>query len=201
MTLPHDTKARLPRGGLAFATPAFRTVASGLPAERENAVPALAIGRAANLPIMLHNYTARMGEEYFARVGKSRKVRAIKESLGEMANARMLACNFPHIALFCGRDHQALGFLARGARSWLCAGLNFLPREHVSCPEEERWSLRQGQATAAQFQSHSALLRRPARRLTCVILGTHDCNTDFTSGYVKLKRQVAEERTLPFNPI
>ena len=48
-----------------------------IPTERENAVHALAIDRAADLPIMLHNYPGRMGvsmgEEYFARVGPSRR--------------------------------------------------------------------------------------------------------------------------------
>jgi 4-hydroxy-tetrahydrodipicolinate synthase len=46
-----------------------------LPTERENIVHALTIDRAANLPIMLYNYPARMGvvmgEEYLSRVGKS----------------------------------------------------------------------------------------------------------------------------------
>jgi 4-hydroxy-tetrahydrodipicolinate synthase len=55
-----------------------------IPTERENAVHALTIDRAADLPIMLYNYPGRMGvsmgEEYFARVGRSRNVVAIKES-------------------------------------------------------------------------------------------------------------------------
>jgi 4-hydroxy-tetrahydrodipicolinate synthase len=110
-----------------------------LPTEKENAVHALTIDRAANLPIMLYNYPARMGivmrEEYFARVGKSRNVVAIKESSGEMANVHLLARKFPHIALSCGWDDQALEFFAWGAKSWVCAGSNFLPREHVALYE------------------------------------------------------------------
>ncbi|TIU61049.1 MAG: dihydrodipicolinate synthase family protein, partial [Mesorhizobium sp.] len=58
-----------------------------LPTERENSVHALTVDRAANLPIMLYNYPARMGvmmgEEYFSRIGKSRNVVAIKESSGD----------------------------------------------------------------------------------------------------------------------
>ena len=58
-----------------------------IPTERENAVHALTIDRAADLPIMLYNYPGRMGvsmgEEYFARVGRSRNVVAIKESSGD----------------------------------------------------------------------------------------------------------------------
>lgn len=110
-----------------------------LPTERENAVHALTIDRAANLPIMLYNYPARMGvmmgEEYFSRVGKSRNVVAIKESSGDMGNLHLLARKFPHISLSCGWDDQALEFFAWGARSWVCAGSNFLPREHVALYE------------------------------------------------------------------
>src|SRR5690606_6589024 len=110
-----------------------------LPTERENAGHALTIDRAANLPIMLYNYPARMGvamgEEYFARVGKSKNFIAIKESTGDMANLHLLARKFPHIALSCGWDDQALEFFAWGARSWVCAGSNFVPREHVELYE------------------------------------------------------------------
>jgi 4-hydroxy-tetrahydrodipicolinate synthase len=110
-----------------------------LPTEKENAVHALTIDRAANLPIMLYNYPARMGvtmrEEYFSRVGKSKNVVAIKESSGEMANVHLLARKFPHIGLSCGWDDQALEFFAWGARSWVCAGSNFLPHEHVALYE------------------------------------------------------------------
>ncbi|WP_267554258.1 dihydrodipicolinate synthase family protein [Rhizobium rhizogenes] len=110
-----------------------------LPTEKENAIHALTIDRAANLPIMLYNYPARMGvmmgDEYFSRVGKSKNVKAIKESSGEMANVHLLARKFPHIALSCGWDDQALEFFAWGAKSWVCAGSNFLPREHVALYE------------------------------------------------------------------
>jgi len=110
-----------------------------LPTEKENAVHALTIDRAANLPIMLYNYPARMGitmrEDYFSRVGKSKNVVAIKESSGEMANVHLLARKFPHIGLSCGWDDQALEFFAWGARSWVCAGSNFLPHEHVALYE------------------------------------------------------------------
>ena len=110
-----------------------------LPTEKENAIHALTVDRAANLPIMLYNYPARMGvmmgEEYFSRVGKSRNVRAIKESSGDMGNLHLLARKFPHISLSCGWDDQALEFFAWGARSWVCAGSNFLPGEHVALYE------------------------------------------------------------------
>ena len=54
--------------------------------------------------------------------------------------------SFPHIALSCGWDDQALEFFAWGARSWVCAGSNFLPREHVALYEAcvDRKEFRQG---------------------------------------------------------
>jgi 4-hydroxy-tetrahydrodipicolinate synthase len=110
-----------------------------LPTDRENAVHALTIDRAANLPIMLYNYPGRMGvtmgEEYFSRVGRSRNVVAIKESSGDINRVHLLARDFPHIALSCGWDDQALEFFAWGARSWVCAGSNFLPKEHIALYE------------------------------------------------------------------
>lgn len=110
-----------------------------LPTQEENAVHALTVDRAADLPIMLYNYPARMGvvmgDEYFSRVSESRNVVAIKESSGDMANLHLLARKYPHIALSCGWDDQALEFFAWGARSWVCAGSNFLPKEHVALYE------------------------------------------------------------------
>lgn len=107
-----------------------------LPTAQENAHHALTIDAAAQLPIMLYNYPGRMGismgEEYFEAVSRSRNVVAIKESSGDFNNLHLLACKFPHIALSCGWDDQALEFFAWGARSWVCAGSNFIPREHVA---------------------------------------------------------------------
>lgn len=110
-----------------------------LPTENENAAHALAIDRAANLPIMLYNYPGRMGvtmgRDYLARVGRSKNVVSIKESSGDMGRVHMLARDFPHIRMSCGWDDQALEFFAWGARGWVCAGSNFLPREHVALYE------------------------------------------------------------------
>ncbi|WP_077965493.1 dihydrodipicolinate synthase family protein [Ensifer adhaerens] len=110
-----------------------------LPTEEENAAHALTVDRAAGLPIMLYDYPARMGvmmgDAYFSRVSESRNVVAIKESSGDMANLHLLARKYPNIALSCGWDDQALEFFAWGARSWVCAGSNFLPKEHVALYE------------------------------------------------------------------
>lgn len=108
-----------------------------LPTEQENAAHALAIDRAAGLPIMLYNYPGRMGvsmgREFFRTVTQaSQNFVAIKESSGQTGQLHMLAREFPGIQLSCGWDDQALEFFAWGARSWVCAGSNFIPREHIA---------------------------------------------------------------------
>ena len=107
-----------------------------VPTDRENALNALAIDKAANLPVMLYNYPHRtgtmMGEEFLDRVGRSRNFCGIKESSGDINRVHMLARNYPHIALGCGMDDQALEFFAWGAPFWVCGGSNFLPQEHVA---------------------------------------------------------------------
>ncbi len=111
-----------------------------LPTDEENAEHALHIDKAAGLPVMLYNYPGRMsvsmGREYFRIVTKSSKnFRAIKEASGQTSQLHLLACEFPSISLSCGWDDQALEFFAWGARSWVCAGSNFLPREHIALYE------------------------------------------------------------------
>jgi 4-hydroxy-tetrahydrodipicolinate synthase len=116
---------------LLVATPPY-----AIPTEDENALHALAIDRAANLPIMLYNYPGRMGanmgEDYLDRVGCSPNFCAIKESSGDPNRLHLLALDYPHIQLSCGMDDQALEFFAWGARSWVCAGSNFAPEIHVA---------------------------------------------------------------------
>ena len=107
-----------------------------VPTDRENALNALAIDKAANLPIMLYNYPHRtgtmMGEEFLDRVGRSRNFCGIKESSGDINRVHLLARDYPHIQLGCGMDDQALEFFAWGAPFWVCGGSNFLPAEHVA---------------------------------------------------------------------
>ncbi|MDR3095587.1 MAG: dihydrodipicolinate synthase family protein [Paraburkholderia sp.] len=108
-----------------------------LPTEQENAEHALTIDRAADLPIMLYNYPGRMGvsmgREYFRTVcAASKNFVAIKESSGQTGQLHMLAREFPNLSVSCGWDDQALEFFAWGARSWVCAGSNFLAREHIA---------------------------------------------------------------------
>lgn len=110
-----------------------------VPTDRENALNALAIDRAADLPIMLYNYPHRtgtmMGEDFLDRVGRSRNFCGIKESSGDINRVHLLARDYPHIQLGCGMDDQALEFFAWGAPFWVCGGSNFLPAEHVALYE------------------------------------------------------------------
>jgi len=119
---------------LLLASPPY-----AVPTDRENALNALFIDRAANLPIMLYNYPHRtgtlMGEEFLDRVGRSRNFCGIKESSGDINRVHLLARDYPHIQLGCGMDDQALEFFAWGSRFWVCGGSNFLPQEHVALYE------------------------------------------------------------------
>ena len=110
-----------------------------LPTQQEIAIHVKAVDKAADLPIMLYNYPGRMGvsmgEEFFDAVADMKNIVAIKESSGDMAQLHRLAIQRPNIALSCGWDDQALEFFAWGAQSWVCAGSNFIPREHVALYE------------------------------------------------------------------
>jgi 4-hydroxy-tetrahydrodipicolinate synthase len=116
---------------ILIATPPY-----AYPTGREIALHALAIDREANLPAMLYNYPGRMSvnmdEECLDRLGRSPNFCAIKESSGDPNRLHMLARDYPHIALSCGMDDQALEFFAWGACSWVCAGSNFAPEAHIA---------------------------------------------------------------------
>ncbi|ADE40410.1 dihydrodipicolinate synthase family protein [Candidatus Puniceispirillum marinum] len=106
------------------------------PTPRENAIHALRIDRAVDMPIMLYNYPGRMAaemsDEYLDRVGRSQNFRVIKESSGDINRVHQLARDYAHIQLSCGMDDQALEFFAWGAESWVCAGSNFAPEAHIA---------------------------------------------------------------------
>ena len=116
---------------ILVATPPY-----SVPTGRENALHALAIDRAVNLPVMLYNYPGRMAaemdEDFLDRVGRSPNFCAIKESSGDINRLHLLARDYPHIQLSCGMDDQALEFFAWGARSWVCAGSNLAPEAHIA---------------------------------------------------------------------
>ncbi len=126
-----EAAARIGADAILVGSPPY-----AVPTEQENALNALAIDRAADLPVMLYNYPGRMsvnmGEEFLDLVGSSSNFCAIKESSGDINRVHLLARDYPHIQMSCGMDDQALEFFAWGARSWVCGGSNFLPMEHVA---------------------------------------------------------------------
>jgi len=107
-----------------------------VPTQEELASHALAIDKAADLPILLYNYPGRTGTTmaaaFFDRVVERRNFAAIKESSGDIDQLHMLARDYPQLTLLCGMDDQALEFFAWGARGWVCGGGNCLPAEHLA---------------------------------------------------------------------
>jgi 4-hydroxy-tetrahydrodipicolinate synthase len=120
--------------GLLIGSPPY-----AVPTELENAMHALAIADKAELPIMLYNYPGRtgatMGETFLRTVTQRDLFCAIKESSGDINAMHRIAMEYPSLQLSCGADDQALEFFAWGARSWVCGGANFLPKEHIALYE------------------------------------------------------------------
>ncbi len=97
---------------------------------------ALAIDKAANLPVMLYNYPHRtgtmMGEEFLDRVGRSRNFCGIKESSGDINRVHMLAAIIRISRLAVGWMTRRWNFSHGVRRFGVCGGSNFLPQEHVA---------------------------------------------------------------------
>lgn len=149
-----------------------------LPTQEELAGHALAIDRAADLPIMLYNYPARTGtpmdREFFQRVtDASENFVAIKESSGDINQLHLLACDFPQLQLSCGADDLALEFFAWGATSWVCAGANCLAREHIAlfdaCVRERDFA--KGRRLMAAMLPFLTLLERGGKFIQSVKFG------------------------------
>ena len=157
---------------LLIATPPY-----AYPTGREIALHALAIDRAADLPAMLYNYPGRMcvnmDEETLDRLGRSPNFCAIKESSGDPNRLHMLARDYPHIALSCGMDDQALEFFAWGARSWVCAGSNFAPEAHIAlyqrCAVEGNFT--KGRAIMSAMLPLMRVLEQGGKFVQCIKYG------------------------------
>lgn len=157
---------------ILVATPPY-----AYPTGREIALHALAIDRAANLPVMLYNYPGRMSvnmdEDTLDRLGRSANFCAIKESSGDPNRLHMLARDYPHIALSCGMDDQALEFFAWGARSWVCAGSNFAPEAHIAlyqaCAKEGDFS--KGRAIMSAMLPLMRVLEQGGKFVQCIKYG------------------------------
>jgi 4-hydroxy-tetrahydrodipicolinate synthase len=157
---------------LLIATPPY-----AYPTGREIALHALAIDRAADLPAMLYNYPGHMcvnmDEATLDRLGRSPNFCAIKESSGDPNRLHMLARDYPHIALSCGMDDQALEFFAWGARSWVCAGSNFAPEAHIalyqSCAVEGNFT--KGRAIMSAMLPLMRVLEQGGKFVQCIKYG------------------------------
>ncbi len=157
---------------ILVATPPY-----AYPTGREIALHALAIDRAANVPVMLYNYPGRMSvnmdEDTLDRLGRSANFCAIKESSGDPNRLHMLARDYPHIALSCGMDDQALEFFAWGARSWVCAGSNFAPEAHIAlyqaCAIEGDFS--KGRAIMSAMLPLMRVLEQGGKFVQCIKYG------------------------------
>jgi 4-hydroxy-tetrahydrodipicolinate synthase len=167
-----ETAARIGASALLVGSTPY-----AVPTQHENALNALAIDRAANLPVMLYNYPGRMGvdmgAEFLDRVGRSRNFCAIKESSGDINRLHMLARDYPHIQLSCGMDDQALEFFAWGGRSWVCAGSNFLLDEHIAlwkaCAVEGNFS--KGRRIMSAMLPLMRVLEQGGKFIQCVKYG------------------------------
>lgn len=151
-----------------------------VPTEEENALNALAIDRAADLPIILYNYPARMGVhmgvDFLDRVCASGNIVGIKESSGDINRVHLLAVDYPQIQMSCGMDDQALEFFAWGARSWICAGSNFLPEEHVLLYETcvLKGDFAKGRRIMAAMMPLMRVLEQGGKFIQCVKHGTQN---------------------------
>ena len=165
--------ARIGADSILIGSPPY-----SVPTERENALNALAIDRAADLPVMLYNYPGRMGinmgEEFLDRVGRSANFCAIKESSGDINRVHLLARDYPHIQMSCGMDDQALEFFAWGARSWVCGGSNFLPGEHLAlyraCAVEGNFD--KGRRIMSALMPLMRVLEQGGKFIQCIKHGT-----------------------------
>ncbi len=89
---------------------------------------------------MLYNYPGRMcvsmDEEYFTRVSQSKKTSSPSRKV-PATWARCIGWPGSSPTSPCPADGttRPSNFFAWGARSWVCAGSNFLPKEHVALYE------------------------------------------------------------------
>ncbi|MGP8308863.1 dihydrodipicolinate synthase family protein [Vibrio sp. YIC-376] len=158
---------------ILVATPPY-----SLPTQEELVEHALNIDKAANLPVMLYNYPDRMGvnmEKTFfdAVMSQSSNFVSIKESSGDINRLHMLVADYPDLQVSCGMDDQALEFFAWGCQSWVCAGSNFLPKEHLAlyqaCVVEQDFE--KGRKIMAAMMPLMSVLEQGGKFIQCVKQG------------------------------
>lgn len=95
------------------------------------------VASAADLPIIMYNFPARVGVDIefdtVARLARHPNIKAIKESSGNFSHAlRMLQANFDDFQVICGCDDQPVDYFFWGARSWIAGAANVFPQEQIS---------------------------------------------------------------------
>ena len=132
---------------LLIATPPY-----SVPTGRENALHALAVERAVDMPVMLYNYPGRMAaemdEEFLDRVGQSPNFKAIKESSG----ATLIVCICWHANIHISACHVA----------WMIKRSNFLHGARVlGCVQrlilQQRRILRSGRLVLSRVISQKGV--------------------------------------------
>ena len=179
-------------GSILLAVPPY-----SVPTDRELALHALKVDRAANIPIMLYNYPGRsgtdFGEEFLQRVSRSANFLAIKESSGDVNRIHLLAREFPHLQLCCGADDQALEFFVWGAQCWVCAAANFFLPETIAlyqtCAVESDFE--KGRRIMKAMLPLMTVLERGGKFVQCV---KYACELDgLPSGVVRLPLRPMEK--------
>ncbi len=179
-------------GSILLAVPPY-----SVPTDRELALHALKVDRAANIPIMLYNYPGRsgtdFGEEFLRRVSRSANFHAIKESSGDINRIHLLAREFPHLQLCCGADDQALEFFAWGAECWVCAAANFFLPETIALYETcvIQSDFKKGRRIMKAMLPLMTVLERGGKFVQCV---KYACELDgLPSGVVRLPLRPMEK--------
>jgi 4-hydroxy-tetrahydrodipicolinate synthase len=95
------------------------------------------IARAVNLPIVIYNNPGTTGvdasPELFGRLADLPHVEYVKETSGDAARiTRIYECSGDMLAVFSGKDDQALDHFACGAVGWISGTSNVVPAQCVA---------------------------------------------------------------------
>lgn len=95
------------------------------------------IARTVSLPIVIYNNPGTTGvdatPELFGRLAELGHVEYVKETSGDTARiTRILECSGDRLAVFSGKDDQALDHFACGASGWISGSANVIPAQCVA---------------------------------------------------------------------
>lgn len=117
------------------------------PSEHEVYEHFKAVAEAVDIPIMLYNnpWTSKvdMKPDLIARLAEIDNVMYVKESSGDVTRIwKIINLAGDRITVFCGTDNIALESFLMGARGWICAAANILPKHtsklyELACKEKD----------------------------------------------------------------